>query len=226
MAPIAASSTNIRNMQKIELINTLPAVFAGADVHSEVWHCHVTLERGRRYLVTAESGTGKSSMCSYIYGHRRDYSGTIAFDGADVRGLTIEQWCEVRRRHIAYLPQEMRLFAELTVLENIALKNSLTGHKTRPEVEQMLDMLGIADKTNSLVGKLSIGQQQRVAVVRTLCQPCDFFLLDEPVSHLDEHNNRMVAQLVMEEAQRQGAGIIATSVGNHLAMDVDHILKL
>ena len=110
-------------MQKIELINTLPAVFAGADVHSEVWHCHVTLERGRRYLVTAESGTGKSSMCSYIYGHRRDYSGTIAFDGADVRGLTIEQWCEVRRRHIAYLPQEMRLFAELTVLENIALKN-------------------------------------------------------------------------------------------------------
>ena len=80
MAPIAASSTNIRNMQKIELINTLPAVFAGADVHSEVWHCHVTLERGRRYLVTAESGTGKSSMCSYIYGHRRDYSGTIAFE--------------------------------------------------------------------------------------------------------------------------------------------------
>ena len=48
----------------------------------------------------------------------------------------------------------------------------------------------------------------------------------QPVSHLDEHNNRMVAQLVMEEAQRQGAGIIATSVGNHLAMDVDHILKL
>ena len=90
----------------------------------------------------------------------------------------------------------------------------------------MFERLGIADKQQSLVGKMSIGQQQRVAIVRTLCQPCDFFLLDEPVSHLDAGNNRAVAELVMEEAARLGAGIIATSVGNNLDIAVKEALNL
>ena len=100
-------------MEKITLHNTLPRVFAGQDgIHSEVWQQNVTLERGKRYLISAESGTGKSSMCSYIYGYRQDYSGVIAFDGNDIRTLTVDQWCDIRQRHIAYLPQDMRLFGE------------------------------------------------------------------------------------------------------------------
>ena len=98
-------------METIKLIYTLPRVFAGHDgIHSEVWLQNVTLERGQRYLISAESGTGKSSMCSYIYGYRQDYSGDIAFDGQNIRSLTVAQWCGIRQRHIAYLPQDMRLF--------------------------------------------------------------------------------------------------------------------
>jgi len=202
-------------------------VFAGQDgIHSDVWHRDITLERGKRYLISAESGTGKSSMCSYIYGYRQDYSGVIAFDGQDIRSLTIAQWCDVRQRHIAYLPQDMRLFGELTAMENVELKNRLTGFKSRDEIRHLFEALGIADKEDSLASKLSIGQQQRVAIIRTLCQPCDFIMLDEPVSHLDEENNRIVADLVTQEATRQGAGIIATSVGNHLRMDVDSTFNL
>ncbi len=202
-------------------------MFAGHDgIHNDVWLQDITLERGKRYLVSAESGTGKSSMCSYIYGYRQDYSGTITFDGKDILGLTIAQWCDVRQRHIAYLAQDMRLFGELTAIENVELKNRITGFKSRDEILRLFETMGIPDKVDSLASKLSIGQQQRVAIIRTLCQPCDFILLDEPVSHLDDENNRIVADLITQEAARQGAGIIATSVGNHLKMETDHIFRL
>ena len=202
-------------------------MFAGHDgIHNDVWLQDITLERGKRYLVSAESGTGKSSMCSYIYGYRQDYSGTITFDGKDILALTIAQWCDVRQRHIAYLAQDMRLFGELTAIENVELKNRITGFKSRDEILRLFETMGIPDKVDSLASKLSIGQQQRVAIIRTLCQPCDFILLDEPVSHLDDENNRIVADLITQEAARQGAGIIATSVGNHLKMETDHIFRL
>ena len=68
-------------MNKIELINMLPAVFAGReDTGSEVWLRTVAFERGHNYLITAESGTGKSSLCSYIYGYRNDFSGSLLHD--------------------------------------------------------------------------------------------------------------------------------------------------
>ena len=214
-------------MKQIALNNTLPRVFAGHHgIHSDVWLQDIGLERGKRYLISAESGTGKSSMCSYIYGYRQDYSGAITFDGQDIRSLTIDQGWEVRQRHSAYLPQDMRLFGELTAMENVELKNRLTQFKSASEIGHLFEALGIADKQNSLASKLSIGQQQRVAIIRTLCQPCDFILLDEPVSHLDEENNRTVAEIIVKEAERQGAGIIATSVGNHLRMEVDQVFNL
>ena len=202
-------------------------MFAGhRGIVSDVWQQDISLERGKRYLISAESGTGKSSMCSYIFGYRQDYSGVIAFDGRDIRSLSVAEWCDVRQRHIAYLPQDMRLFGELTAMENVELKNGITGFKSRDEIRRLFQMLGLEDKQDSLVSKLSIGQQQRVAIIRTLCQPCDFIMLDEPVSHLDDENNRIVADLVTQEASRQGAGVIATSVGNHLQMQVDTTFNL
>ena len=87
-------------MQKIVLLNTLPAVFAGREEdRSEVWLRNVEFERGKHYLISAESGTGKSSLCSYIYGYRIDYSGVMQFDGTDIRTLSVEQWCDVRKNH-------------------------------------------------------------------------------------------------------------------------------
>lgn len=214
-------------MNNITLHNTLPAVFAGrGDTGSEIWLRDVTFEKGKRYLISAESGTGKSSLCSYIYGYRTDYSGYFTFDGRDIKQLSVAEWCQVRTHHIAYLAQDMRLFAELTAMENIMLKNSITNYKTKQQIIDMMEQLGIGEKVDSPVAKLSIGQQQRVAIVRTLCQPCDFILLDEPVSHLDDVNNSIVAQMVTQEADALGAGIISTSVGNNVKINVDKEFKL
>jgi ABC-type lipoprotein export system ATPase subunit len=219
-------------IETITLHHLLPRVFRGMEETealraSEVWLTpELTLRRGCRLCIQAESGGGKSSLLSFLYGQRRDYDGEILFDGTDVRTYSLSRWCELRTHSLALLPQEMRMFPELTVLQNLQLKNELTGHKTREQLLTLLDRLGIAGKANDRLGILSIGQQQRVALIRALCQPFDFILLDEPVSHLDRANNLLVAQIVAEEATTQGAGIISTSVGNPLLLDGAEVVRL
>jgi putative ABC transport system ATP-binding protein len=73
---------------------------------------------------------------------------------------------------------------------------------------------------------LSFGQQQRVAFIRSLCQPFDFIFLDEPISHLDDENSAIMSQLLMEETEKQGAGVIVTSIGKHLELPYDETLRL
>lgn len=221
-------------MQRISSISfeqALPQVFrtvAGdeAIAASDVWLCSRRFERPQQYIVEAASGTGKSSMCSFIYGNRHDYDGRILFDDTDIRSYTVDDWCELRRRHIALLPQEMRLFPELTARENILLKNRLTDYRSEEEIRQMLDRFEILHKYDTPARLLSIGQQQRVAIVRTLCQPFDFVLVDEPVSHLDAANNAIAADMIVEAAGAQQAAIIATSVGNQLLLPTPTVIRL
>ena len=218
-------------IDSIILNNVLPRVFAGSENEppvkgSQVWLHKLEFRQSQSYLIEAESGTGKSSLCSFIYGNRGDYSGEILFDGVNVKSFSIARWSELRTHALALLPQEMRLFPELTVLENIQIKNRLTDYKTEGEILEMLRRLEISEKVHQQAAYLSVGQQQRVAIVRALCQPMDFLILDEPVSHLDERNNEIVAQLIQEEVLAQNAGIIATSVGNKINISFDKVISL
>lgn len=216
-----------RPLETITLRNMLPRVFAGEHIpSSEVWHCDVIFRRGETVLVEAASGAGKSSMCSYIYGARTDYEGQLLFNGRDVSAMSPADWQQIRRVNIAYLPQELSLFPELTALENIRLKNTLTDHVTDSRIMEWMERLGILSRRDYPAGRMSIGQQQRLAIIRALCQPFDFILLDEPVSHLDSDNNAVAAEIIAEEARRQGAGIISTSVGNHLLLDYQKRIHL
>ncbi|HCO68330.1 MAG TPA: ABC transporter ATP-binding protein, partial [Dysgonomonas sp.] len=113
----------------------------------------------------------------------------------------------------------LRLFPELTAFENIKLKNNLTGFKTDNQIKDMFEILGVADKLDSTVAKMSWGQQQRVAIIRCFCQSFDFLILDEPISHLDDENADIMASLVDREASAQGAGVIVTSIGKHLPLN-------
>jgi putative ABC transport system ATP-binding protein len=213
-------------MNNIKLQQTLPNVFIERNIISEVWKNNLEFRKGEIYLIEADSGTGKSSLCSYVYGYRNDYQGAFCFDNENIRDLSVSNWVELRKHSLSMLFQELRLFTELSALENIQLKNSLTKYKSEKEIETLFDAMGIPDKLNSKVGKLSFGQQQRVAFIRSLCQPFDFIFLDEPISHLDETNGQIMGGLLMEEVKKQGAGVIVTSIGKHIELNYNKIFKL
>lgn len=214
-------------MNTIKLRNTLPEVFAQrTDIQSDVWLKEVVFEKEKTYLIEANSGTGKSSLCSYIFGYRKDYQGDIFFNNVNIHDLSIRQWVEQRKGHLALMWQELRLFPELTAMENVLIKNKLTGYQKRTTIDDWFERLGIAEKRDALVGRMSFGQQQRVALIRSLCQPFDFIFVDEPISHLDDSNSRIMADMLMEEARRQGAGVVATSIGKRIELQYDQHLKL
>lgn len=148
------------------------------------------------------------------------------FDETDTMSFTVKDWVNVRQRHISHLFQELRLFPELTALENVEIKNAITGFKSREEIIEWFDMLGIGDKLNAKIGRMSFGQQQRVAMIRALVQPFDFILVDEPISHLDDTNSDIMAKIMMTEAKAQGAGVIVTSIGKRMNLNYEKTFKL
>ena len=170
-------------MKKITFENVVPEVFfQQGNLCSDVWQQSLAMEKGRIYLVEADSGKGKSTFCSYLIGYRHDYSGTVAFDGRDVRTLSGKEWAMVRQRHLSHLFQELRLFPELTALENVSIKNQMTHWKSEKQIKSYFERLGLADKLHAKIGRMSFGQQQRVALIRALVQPFDFLIVDEPIS--------------------------------------------
>ncbi len=214
-------------MNKIHLQQTLPQVFADRNsISSDIWHQDLLFQKNEIYLIEAASGTGKSSLCSYIYGNRNDYQGIINFDETNIKAYSVKQWVDLRKHSLSMLFQDLRVFTELTAIENVQLKNNLTGYKKKKEILALFERLGISDKQNVKVGKLSFGQQQRVAFIRAICQPYDFLFLDEPISHLDEENSRIIGEIIMEEAEKQGAGIIATSIGKHIELPYQKVFQL
>lgn len=214
-------------MDRITLKRVVPEIFASRDERtSDIWHKEVCFERGKSYLVRAESGTGKSSLCSYIYGQRGDYRGDILFDNEDIACFGSARWSDIRQHQISILFQELRLFGELSALENVWIKNSITNFKSREEIVSLFEELGITDKLNSRTDHLSYGQQQRVALIRAMCQPFSFLLLDEPISHLDDKNSDIMRDVILREVDKQGAGLIATSIGKHMNIDYDLCLNL
>ena len=217
----------VYTMDKITLDNALPQIFHGRDMSaSEVWQRSLTLERGGIYLIEAASGTGKTSLCSYLIGYRDDYEGRILFDNTDIRSLSVGQWVQARRTGLSHLFQELRLIPEPTAWENIKNKNGLTHWRTARQVDEWFVAFGIAEKRNELVGRMSFGQQQRVAMIRALVQPFSFLLADEPISHLDDANSRAMAQVLLAEIRSQGAGLVVTSVGKHMDLPYSKTFRL
>ena len=214
-------------MQSIRLHNVVPEIFSSReDISSDIWLSDFSFERGKHYLIEAESGTGKSSLCSYLFGQRGDYRGEILFDGEDIRNFSVGDWSRLRRESMGILFQDLKLFDELTALENVELKNRLTKMQSRATILSWFEELGIGDKVDARIGRMSYGQQQRVALIRALCQPLDFLLLDEPISHLDERNSEVMRDIILRETERQGAAIIATSIGKHMDLNYDKVVRL
>lgn len=216
------------NIDRITFQSVVPQVFESQKeaLHSEVWNHELTFEKGKLYLIEAASGRGKSTFCSYVLGYRHDYSGQVLFNDVPTSTFKVRDWVEARRLHISHLFQELRLFPELTAFENIVIKNKLTNFKLQEQIATWFEQLGIADKMHERIGRMSFGQQQRVALIRALVQPFDFLLVDEPISHLDDKNAAVMAEMMMKEAREQGAGVLVTSIGKHMDLPYERVVKL
>ncbi|NOQ72049.1 MAG: ATP-binding cassette domain-containing protein [Crocinitomix sp.] len=193
---------------------------------TSVWKAGFSLEFPKKVLLNASSGKGKSTFVSTVYGLRKDYTGTVLLDGKPIDTLSIHEWIELRRTKLSAIFQDLQLFPELNVWENLLLKNQLTAHKTESEIEAMLVTLGIGDKKFQQCATLSLGQQQRVAIIRALLQPFELLLMDEPFSHLDEGNATIALELIRSETDLNGGGFVLTTLGSHHGFNYDHELKL
>lgn len=216
-------------MHSIRLQGVIPDVFNGqvpSDPASDVWGTDLMFEKGKSYLITAASGRGKSSLCSYIYGLRDDYQGSLLFDDAPVPAVQSDRWNDIRQNELGVMFQDLRLFGDLTAVDNVMIKAGLTSFCDEKKVVEMLCELGLSDRLDRPVRLLSFGQQQRVAFVRMLCQKADFWLLDEPVSHLDSDNAAIMVQMLEREISQSGTGLLVTTIGHDLPYNYDKVLML
>jgi putative ABC transport system ATP-binding protein len=198
---------------QIVLDNALPIPLADTPLAPDsCWKKRTEINAAKRYLVEAPSGTGKTTLVSMIYGIRHDYNGTISFDGKDIRTLSAEAWAVLRRETFSAVFQDLRLFPQLSALQNIRIKNDLKNTLSDDAIKTMAEQLGIGHRMDQPCGKLSLGQQQRVAIIRALAQPFRFLLLDEPFSHLDEENTKKARLMIAETCAKNSAGLLLTSL--------------
>ncbi len=194
---------------------------------SGIWEKgNVIFEQGKSYLVEAPSGKGKTSLLSILYGLRNDYRGSVLVDGRDIAEYGWKKWSRLRKEQFAYIFQGLELFDSLTALENIELKNSITAHYSANRIRELAAELGIEPYLGRKAGILSFGQQQRVAILRAICQPFSFLFADECFSHIDRENRKIAFNLLLGECEKQGAGMILTSLNNSENLRTDVRIRL
>ncbi len=175
---------------------------------SQIWNNNIAFTAGENVQIVAPSGSGKTSLIHFLYGLRKDYTGSILYDGKNISHFSAEDFALHRQGFISIVFQDLRLFPEHTVLQNLQAKHQLKPYHNEDKIAAMAEKLGIANKLNKLCKTCSYGEQQRIAIIRSLLQPFQFLLLDEPFSHLDENNRKKAMELMEEEAAARKASII------------------
>ncbi|MGB0864735.1 MAG: ATP-binding cassette domain-containing protein [Saprospiraceae bacterium] len=195
--------------------------------NSDIWlNDNVTLAKGEKYLISAASGKGKSTFLHLLYGLRKDFDGDVLIENKAIQDYSIEDWTQLRQEEFSIVFQSLRLFPQLTGLENILVKNALTNTKSQKEIEIMATQLGIFDILNQKTETMSYGQRQRIAIIRALCQPFSFLLLDEPFSHLDDENIKIACELINTSIVENQAGLLLVSLGDDYYLNCEKRLML
>jgi ABC-type lipoprotein export system ATPase subunit len=193
---------------------------------SEIWGKDIAFSKGQHVHIVAPSGSGKTSLIHFIYGLRKDYGGIISYQDENIKNFSLEKYSTFRQKNLSIVFQDLRLFIDQTVRENIELKRQLDPYHPAEKMEEMAKRLGIANKLNRLAKTCSYGEQQRIAIIRSLMQPFDFLLLDEPFSNLDENNRRKAFDLISEECTQRNASMIFADLKQLDFFNNERILKL
>lgn len=195
------SIISVRGLRKIYRIGEV-------DVHA-LRGVDLQVARGEFLSVVGPSGSGKSTLFHILGGLAPPSDGEVLIDGVDLRKLSESQRTELRQKKIGFVFQKYNLLPTLTAADNIAIAQSLSHTQTRPaNFDEMLALLGIANRLDHKPRALSGGEQQRVAIARALVNQPAILLADEPTGNLDTENSVAVLEIMRDLNRRTGQTIL------------------
>ena len=184
---------------------------------------------GEYVAVVGPSGSGKTTLLSILGGMLSPDSGTVLLDGESLYGLPVAQRTKLRRERIGFVFQTFNLIPYLTALANVQVPLFLRGtakSEQRDRAAALLEQVGLANRLNHKPGELSTGQQQRVALARTLANDPRVILADEPTGNLDPDSAAQIVALLREAVKREGATAVLVTHSRAAAAVADRVLAL
>lgn len=184
-------------------------------------------EAGQVTAVVGPSGSGKTTLLSILAGLDRPMGGSVSLDGQDLAGKNLDQY---RREDVSVIFQAFQLFPLLTVMENVCYPMELLGTATkeaRPRAGELLNKVGIGEeKWKRFPANLSGGEQQRVAIARSMASGARVLLADEPTGNLDGANSRNVVELLTKLAHEDGYCVVIVTHDSAIAEASDKVYRM
>ena len=186
-----------------------------------------TVEKGEFVAIVGTSGSGKSTLLNMIGGLDRPTSGIVKIQGKNLLELNDEQLTIFRRRNIGFIFQNSNLLPMLNVYENIVLPIELDGKSVDQEfLKEIISILGLEERINSMPNMLSGGQQQRVAIARALITKPAIILADEPTGNLDSRTSQDVLELIQNTSRRFEQTVVMITHNEHIAGLTERIVQI
>ncbi|PKM78491.1 MAG: peptide ABC transporter ATP-binding protein [Firmicutes bacterium HGW-Firmicutes-15] len=186
-----------------------------------------SVSKGEFVSIVGPSGSGKSTLLNMLGALDFPTSGNVFIDGRDIFTMNEEELSVFRRRNIGFIFQAYNLVPELNVEENITLPLLLDYKKPDQQyIDEIVDILGLADRKHHLPNQLSGGQQQRVAIGRALSARPAIILADEPTGNLDSKNSKDVINLLKLSVDRYNQTLIMITHNHNYASFADRVLNV
>ena len=189
----------------------------------------ISILTGEFVAIMGPSGSGKSTLLNLLGGLDQPTSGKVILDGHDLSEYNEEGLAALRRQKMGFIFQRHDLFPVLTVRENVEfpmLLNGLAVEERRSQSEQLLNLVGLADKAESLHEELSGGQQQRVGIARALANAASILLADEPTGNLDSATSEDIIDSLIALKQARNLTLIMVTHDPEVAAHANRILQL
>lgn len=182
-------------------------------------------ESGLFYAILGRSGSGKSTLLHILGGLDRPTSGQVLLNGEDFYSLSDGKMAAFRRRHMGFVFQQFNLLEEYNVRNNICIPLKLDGKRADPIFfQKIVTTLGIQDKINKYPSELSGGEQQRVAIARSLIAKPELIIADEPTGNLDRKTGEETLNLLMTCAAEYGQTLIMVTHNEEIAQKADRAI--
>jgi len=177
--------------------------------------------------IVGESGSGKTSLIMLIGGLEKASSGKIQFKEFEISNLKEDQISEIRRKKIGIVFQSFYLIPNYTALENVSLTLEINKiQNPEQKAKEILDRFGLDQRLNNLPSQLSGGEQQRVAIARSIAMKPQLILADEPTGNLDSENSNLISKILFDYVNEEKASLIIVTHDNNLAGQTKRKIKI